>query len=49
MLLILDIGTSSMRGMLMDCYGHMLKSIQKKIYLAIYPGWRRLDGNGTVG
>ena len=31
MLLILDIGTSSMRGMLMDCYGHMLKSIQKNI------------------
>ena len=37
MLLILDIGTSSMRGMLMDCYGHMLKSIQKKYTLRYTP------------
>ncbi len=30
MLLILDIGTSSMRAMLMDCQGHILKSCQSK-------------------
>lgn len=33
MLLILDIGTSSMRGMLMDCQGNILKSYQKKYAL----------------
>ncbi len=33
MLLILDIGTSSMRGMLMDDHGHILKSCQSKYWL----------------
>lgn len=33
MLLILDIGTSSMRGMLMDYHGYILKSCQSKYWL----------------
>ena len=37
MLLILDIGTSSMRGILMDCQGNVLKSYQKKYALTYTP------------